>query len=71
MQLKDMLNSDIDQVLDWITNNQHDYVTVPRELNLAIREAYHEAQEEWEEGETDEGSPDHQWKAMLDSIESN
>lgn len=70
MQLKDMLNSDIDQVIEWIINNQHDYVIVPRELNSEIREEFHQAQEDWDNGDTEECSPDHQWKAMLNCIEN-
>ncbi|EOW6669324.1 hypothetical protein ACOZZ3_004608 [Cronobacter dublinensis] len=37
---------------------------VPVEPTPDMREAFHQANEEWEEGEA-KWSPDHQWKAML------
>lgn len=36
---------------------------VPTELTQGMREAFHEANDEWEAGGLD--SPDHQWGAML------
>lgn len=71
MQLKDMLNSDIDQVIDWITNNQHDYVIVPRQLEPRTRRVYHRSIEEHENCLSIKGCPDDQWDEMLADIESN
>lgn len=39
------------------------YALVPIEPTTEMREAFNEAQEEWDDGGYD--SPDHQWAAML------
>lgn len=68
MQLKDMLNSDVGDVIDWIEKNQHDFVVVPRELTPDARRAYHDSIERHENCESNKGCPDDQWDVLLDKL---
>lgn len=68
MQLKDMLNSDMGDVIDWIEKNQHDFVIVPRELTRKARQAYHDSIERHEDCQGIKGCPDDQWDVLLDEL---
>lgn len=69
MTMEQLINSFAGEAIDWLIENQYDYALVPRMPTEAMCEAFHEAQDEWEDGNGLE-SPDCQWEAMLKAYEA-
>ncbi|GIU39129.1 hypothetical protein TUM4637_40810 [Shewanella hafniensis] len=67
MNLQQLVEMDMGSAVDWLIENQYDFALVPKKPTEAMCEAFHQAQEEWDEGGVD--SPDHQWNAMLKTYE--
>lgn len=63
MILSKLLEMDMGEAVDWLIENHQNFELVPNTPSHAMREAYHDAQEAFEDciGE----SPDSHWTAML------
>lgn len=70
MKIEDLLNMENGEAIPWLEKNKNSIALVPRELTLEIRKAFHESHEDCEEGNEIEGSPDDEWAAMINVIES-
>lgn len=68
MNISKLLQMDMGSAIDWLIDNQDSFALVPKVPTMDMCEAFHEAQEEWEDGNGLE-SPDHQWGAMLATYE--
>ena len=67
MNLRQLVDMDMGSAVDWLIENQYDFALVPKEPTEAMCQAFHQAQDDFEEGGVD--SPDHQWNAMLKTYE--
>ncbi|UAL42167.1 hypothetical protein K8B83_14925 [Shewanella inventionis] len=68
MNIHQLINLDMGEAVDWLISNSNDYALVPRTPTEDMCEAFHDAQDEWENGGIE--SPDHQWSAMINSHEN-
>lgn len=63
MILSQLVDLDTGSAIDWIIENQYKFELVPVEPTMEMREAYHEAQERYED--CDGEAPDSHWRAMI------
>lgn len=69
MTIKQLLNLDNGSAIEWLIENQYDFAIVPRVPTKEIRMAFHESMDDFNNGVEDVGSPDDQWKVMIEEWE--
>lgn len=70
MQVSTLLNMNTWDAIDWLEANKNSVAIVPIKLTKEMRIAFHEAHENYENGDEIDGSPDDEWAAMLRVAES-
>lgn len=70
MNINKLLKMEMGEAIGWLISNQHDFTIVPREPTIAMRIAYHESMDDFNDGIEKLGQPDDSWSAMISEWEA-